>query len=150
MAAYTADQLRGAGTPIQELVGGEIYTIDITMGTFPGSEYLTMETVRNSLGYYDSTTGKNAIGVYGDFFAVNGLITSSYISSVIISDVPGGSFTFTPTTTIPASGSMLRGTGGISVQITDTLIEELIVTEGDDQVVTEGAEDRLITNQDIP
>jgi hypothetical protein len=45
---------------------------------------------------------------------------------------------------------MLRGTGGISVQITDTLIEELIVTEGDDQVVTEGAEDRLITNQDIP
>ena len=134
MATYTANQLRGAGTPIQELVGGEIYTIDITMGTFPGSEYLTMETVRNSLGYY----------------AVNGLITSSYISSVIISDVPGGSFTFTPTNTIPASGSMLRGTGGISVQITDTLIEELIVTEGDDQVVTEGAQDRLITNQDIP
>ena len=147
MATYTANQLRGAGTPIQELVGGEIYTIDITMGTFPGSEYLTMETVRNSLGYYDSTTGKNAIGVYGDFFAVNGLITSSYISSVIISDVPGGSFVFVPTNTVPESGSMLRGTGGISVQITRTLSSDPITTEDSNQIVTEVAEDRLITSQ---
>ena len=149
MATYTADQLRGAGTPIEELVGGEIYTIDVTMGTFPGSEYLTLETVRNPSGFYDSTSGEYAKGTFGDFFAVDGLITSSYIFSVIISDVPGGSFVFTPTNTIPASGSMLRGTGGISVQITDTLIEELIVTEAEDQVITQ-VEDRLITNQDIP
>ena len=148
MATYTADQLNGAGTPIEELIGGEIYTFDVSIGTFPGSEYLTMETVRNHLGFYDSTSGEYAKGSFEDFFSVYGLITSSYIFSVILSDVPGGSFTFSPTTTIPASGSYLRGTGGISLQITDTLLEELITTEDNNQIITQ-EEDRLITQQDI-
>ena len=42
---------------------------------------------------------------------------------------------------------MLRGTGGISLQITRTLSADPITTEGSDQIVTEVAEDRLITNQ---
>ena len=147
MATYTANQLRGAGTPTEELIAGEEYTFSITMGTFPGSEYFTIETNRNSLGFYDSTSGKYAIGTYTDFFAVDGLITSSYISSVIISDVPGGSFVFVPTNTVPESGSMLRGTGGISVQITRTLSSDPITTEDSNQIVTEVAEDRLITSQ---
>ena len=45
------------------------------------------------------------------------LITSSYISSVVVPE-GGGIYQFTPTSNIALSSSFLRGTGGITLDIT--------------------------------
>ena len=119
MASYTASQLKGAGTPIEELTGGVSYVFNITNTTSTGSAYLTVETVRDSKGFYDSTRPVNAEGLYSLFSGIdqNTLITSSYISSVVVPE-GGGVYQFTPASNIALSSSFLRGTGGISLDIT--------------------------------
>ena len=116
MASYTANQLNGAGTPIEALTAGVSYAFTITNTTSTGSAYFTVETVRDSNGFYDSTRPTNALGIYS-LFSVEGLITSSYISSVVVTDL-GGIYQFTPTSNIALGSSFLRGTGGISLDIT--------------------------------
>ena len=117
MASYTAEQLNGKGTPIEELTAGTSYGFVITNSNSTGSSYFTVETVRNLSGSYAGQP-TNALGTYSDFNGIdnNTLITSSYISSVV---VPKGSgrYTFTPTGTVDAGSSMLRATGGISLVI---------------------------------
>ena len=118
MASYTASQLNGAGTPIEELIGGVSYVFSITNTTSTGSAYFTVETVKNYSGSYAGQP-TNALGSYASFSDIdqNTLITSSYISSVV---VPGGGgiYQFTPNENIAVSSSMLRGTGGITLEIT--------------------------------
>lgn len=118
MASYTADQLYGAGTPIEALTAGVSYVFTITNTTSTGSAYFTVETVRDSNGFYDSTRPTNAIGSYSSFSDIdqNSLITSSYISSVVVPE-GGGTYQFTPTSNIALSSSFLRGTGGITLNI---------------------------------
>jgi hypothetical protein len=62
------------------------------------SSYFTMETKRNSDGYYNSSSPTNAgLGTYGPFYDLSGdtLITSSFIASIVVP--PGvSSFEFTP------------------------------------------------------
>jgi len=112
--AYTADQLKGAGTPTEALSGVKTFTI---VNPLSGSAYFTVETVKN---YSGSNAGQstNALGTYGTFSNISSdtLITSSYISSVVVP--PGtGSYQFTPTSAVAVSSSMLRGTGGITLTI---------------------------------
>jgi len=113
MASYTANQLYGAGTPTEAISGSKTFAI-----TSSGNQvtYFTMETVRNGVGFYDSSSATNALGTYSNLVNVTTLITSSYIASVCVG-VGGGSFNFNPTTAISASGSFLRGTGGITLTI---------------------------------
>ena len=115
MASYTANQLSGDGTPTEALVGNKTFTLT---NPSSGSAYFTIETVRNSDGFYDSTSATNALGVYSNFVSidVDTLVTSSYIASVV---VPSGesSFQFNSTVDIPVSGSFLRATGNISLVI---------------------------------
>ena len=114
MASYTAQQLNGAGTPTEELSGQKTFTL-----TNPSNSdaYFTVETVRNGNGNY-ANRPTNALGTYTTFVGidVDTLITSSYISSVV---VPSGasSYKFTPTTTVAISSSMLRATGGVTLTI---------------------------------
>jgi hypothetical protein len=115
MASYNSNQLYGAGAPIEALTSGSIYTFTISSPT-TGSTYFTLETVRNSIGYYDSSSVATATGIIGNLTNITGLVSSSYVFSVVIQP-GGGSFTFTPATNIAASGSFLRGTGGISLTI---------------------------------
>lgn len=114
MALYNANQLNGAGTPIEALDGGTAYLFSITSSACTGSAYFTVETVRNSSGYYGGQP-TNALGSYYEFVSINQdtLITSSYISSVV---VPEGisSYKFIPILDVAVSSSFLRGTGGIS------------------------------------
>ena len=114
MALYNANQLNGAGTPIEALTGGTAYLFSITSSACTGSAYFTVETVRNSSGYYGGQP-TNAIGSYYEFVSINQdtLITSSYISSVVI---PEGisSYKFIPILDVAVSSSFLRATGGIS------------------------------------
>ena len=81
-----------------------------------GPTYFTLETVRNSMGYYGSTSATTARGTFGNLTNVTGLVSSSYIFSVVVQP-GGGSFTFTPAANVAVSGSFLRGTGGISLTI---------------------------------
>jgi hypothetical protein len=115
MASYTSNQLYGAGAPIEALTSGSTYTFALT-SSISGSTYFTLETVRNPIGYYDSTSATTARGTFGNLTNVTGLVSSSYIFSVVVNQ-GGGSFTFIPAANVAASGSFLRGTGGISLTI---------------------------------
>ena len=115
MASYNSNQLYGAGAPIEALTGGNTYTFTIA-SPISGSTYFTLETVRNPIGYYDSTSATTARGTFGSLTNVTGLVSSSYVFSVIVNQ-GGGSFTFSPAANIAASGSFLRGIGGISLTI---------------------------------
>ena len=138
MASYTANQLYGAGTPCEEISGN--YTFDITS---PNDQvaYFTIETVRNGLGFYDSSSATNILGFFSNFDNVISLVTSSYIASICVG-VGGGSFDFEPDNTIAISGSFFRGTGGISLGVTSSGVSFLI-TENGDFLITEGG-DNLI------
>lgn len=115
MASYNSNQLYGAGAPIEALTSGSTYTFTIA-SPISGSTYFTLETVRNPIGFYDSTSVATAEGIFGSLTNVMGLVSSSYIFSVVVQP-GGGSFTFSPSSNIAASGSFLRGTGGISLNI---------------------------------
>ncbi len=119
MASYSAIQLNGAGTPIEALTGGVSYVFTIGNSGSIGSAYFTVETVRNNSGFYDSTRPTNSLGLYSSFSNIDQdtLITSSYISSVVVPE-GGGIYQFTPTSNIALSSSFLRGTGGITLDIT--------------------------------
>jgi len=114
MASYTAQQLNGAGTPTEAISGQKTFTLT---NPSSGSAYFTVETVRNATGSY-ANKPTNALGTYATFVGidVDTLVTSSYISSVV---VPSGdsSYKFTPTTNVAISSSMLRATGGITLTI---------------------------------
>jgi|TARA_R110000824_G_scaffold356493_1_gene543756 hypothetical protein len=118
MASYTANQLSGAGVLIEELTGGVSYVFSIGNTTSTGSAYFTVETVRDNKGFY-STQPTNALGLYSSFSNIeqNYLITSSYISSVVV-EKGGGVYQFTPDSTVDAGSSYLRATGDMTLEIT--------------------------------
>ena len=94
MALYTASQLYGEGSYAD----------------------FTIEAVRNSDGFFDSTSNKVAEGTYSIGNNIKTLVTSSYIASVTVP--PGtNSMSINFDNNTPISGSILRATGGISVTI---------------------------------
>ena len=118
MASYTANQLSGAGVLIEELTGGVSYVFNIGNTTSTGSAYFTVETVKNYSGSYAGQP-TNALGLYSSFSSIeqNTLITSSYISSVVVEN-GGGIYQFTPDSTVVAGSSYLRATGDMTLEIT--------------------------------
>lgn len=114
MASYTANQLYGKGTPCELLTGGNTYTFTLS-NPLSGSAYFTFESVRDENGFY-SGSNDNAVGTINNFSGVSSLVDSPYIFSVVV-NAGGGVFDFTPTSTMAASGSFLRTTGGTSLTI---------------------------------
>lgn len=115
MASYNANQLSGAGTPIEALVGNKTFTLT---NPSSGSAYFTIETVKDINGFYNTSSATNALGLYSNFVGIDEdtLVTSSYIASVV---VPSGEsyFQFNSIVNVAVSGSNLRATGGISLVI---------------------------------
>ena len=111
MASYTYTQLYGTGSIGENLSSTKTFTF-----TNPSaSSYFTMETNRNSQGFYDSGSVKNFIGTYSVSESMN-LVTSSYIASIVVQ--PGvSSFTFTPDSAVTGTTYRLRGTGMYSLVI---------------------------------
>jgi hypothetical protein len=138
MASYSAEQLYGAGTPCEEISGNNLFSITSSNDEVA---YFTIETVRNGLGFYDSSSATNILGFFSNLNNVTTLITSSYIASICVG-VGGGSFNFEPDETIALSGSFFRGTGGISLGLT-TGSTQFLLTEGGDFIITEN-ENNLI------
>ena len=146
MASYTANQLYGAGTPIEALTAATTYTFTLSTPVSSGSAYFTVETVRNANGFYD-TQPSNSLGTYASFTGVDEdtSITSPFISSIVVPQ-GGGSYTFTPTANVAISSSFLRSTGGVTLTISaGGGSTNYILTEGGDSIMTQG-NDNLITN----
>ena len=114
MATYQGEQFNQAGLPTEQLVNSSTHTFTFTNVT--GSSYFTLETLRNSDGFYDSSSPKYALGAFTNESGVTTHISSSYIFSYVVEE-EGASFEFQPTITIPVSGSMLRGTGNMTLTI---------------------------------
>ena len=121
MATYTADQLSGEGIYNPTLTAGVQYTFELTVPlTLSGSGYFTMQTITDNNSYSGKPT--NAIGAYADLTLIptGGLITSSYVSSVVCTNKSGSNaiYKFTPTVTVASATSRMRSTGGISLELT--------------------------------
>ena len=115
---YTAAQLDGAGTSSINLTANTqyLFTVDSTSG----SNYFTMETTRNSLGFYDSSSKKNTSGSY--FTAgIPAKVSDDYKAGFALKQTPYNSFAFTPAINVTGSTLMLRGTGGVTLSIFDPL-----------------------------
>ena len=137
MADYTSEQLYGPGCPCEELVGG-VYTFTI-VNPYPYQvAYFTMETVRNSDGFYDDGTPTNGLGTFSNFNNISALITSSYIASVMVEGA-GGSFDFEPNGAIALSGSFFRGTGWIYIGVASSGSTSTfnLLTEDNNPLITE-------------
>ena len=111
MATYTYQQLYGTGSIGENLSGLKTFTF-----TNPsGSSYFTMETIPTTSSFYNNTSPTNFRGSYVTSASM-GLVTSSYIASVVVQ--PGTStFTFTPANAVTGTTYYLRGTGMYSLTI---------------------------------
>ena len=123
MAFYTYTELYGSGS-IGENLSGQSFNFQNPSG----SSYFTMETIPSSSGFYEASSPKNFIGYFENTshpyqdptnpFSMNpwGLVTSSYIASVVVP--PGISeFFFSPAITVIGTTYRLRGTGAYSLTI---------------------------------
>ena len=104
MATYTYQQLYGTGS-----IGENLSGLTTFIFTNPSaSSYFTIETITTS-SIYTNNSPKNCIGTYQTVGSM-GLVTSSYISSVVVQ--PGtSSFSFFPSSSVVGSTYRLRGTG---------------------------------------
>ena len=111
MATYTATQLYGSGSIGENLSGLKTFTF-----RNPGdSSYFTLETVRDSNGFYSGSVSINTSGSWTVSSSM-GFVSSSYIASVVVQ--PGtSSFTFTPTSAVTGTTYYLRGTGTYNLTI---------------------------------
>jgi len=114
MASYTHTQLYGSGSI------GENFTINVqktfTFTNPSGSSYFTIESKPTSTGFFEASSPKNCSGSF-IVSASMGLITSSYIASIVVQ--PGTQvFKFTPAITVTGTTYYLRGTGAYSLAIT--------------------------------
>ena len=116
MASYTYTQLYGTGS-IGETISSGVEKL-FTFTNPGGSSYFTMETIPASTGFFEGTSPKNFSGSFVVSESM-GLVTSSYIASVVVQ--PGTqSFKFTPAITVTGTTYYLKGTGMYSLNITST------------------------------
>ncbi len=119
MATYTAEQLSGAGTPIEALTAGVSYVFALSApaNNSASAAYFTVEQAGLT---FDSSAPTNAVGTYSSFSGAESLITSSYKSSVVVDarNTSPGTYQFTPAENIAAGSSFLRATGNLSLSIT--------------------------------
>ena len=144
MASYTPEQLYGVGTPIEELLGGSDYKFTITRPeNLSGSAYFYLESDLNREGNYFNS--QNAKGIISSLIGIHkGVVRSPFIFGMVV-ETGGGTFNFTPDTTIPISGSYLRATGGVSLGISLVANNNFMSTQNNDPLITEDG-DNLILN----
>ena len=127
---YTADELKGAGTPIKNpLIAGNTYTFllyrpqnQTGLSTYlSGSGYFTVETIGDENRHYPSDLTKFVEGTHDNPDGSNTLISSSYIFSYELntngSTPMTSSFTFVPDNTIGIGQVMFRATGDYDMDV---------------------------------
>jgi hypothetical protein len=110
---YPFNKLYGPGTSSINLTKGTTYTFTITNNS--GSSYFFMETQFNYK--FDGSTPKNTSGSFSSLTNITKLISTNYIAGFVL---PSGinSFNFTPATNVTGTNLKLRGTGGITLNLT--------------------------------
>ena len=111
---YTPTQLHGSGSISSNLEGTSKYSFTFTNPS--SSAYFTMETTRDSKGFYSSSSPKNISGNLNDLSGVKTLISSPYIASIVVPK-GGGSFNFTPDSDITGTTLKMRGTGYVGLVV---------------------------------
>jgi len=127
---YTADELKGAGTPIKNpLIAGNTYTFTLyrpqnqtgISENLSGSGYFTFETIGDANRHYRSNATKFAEGTHGNQDGSNTLVSSSYIFSYELntngSTPQTSSFTFIPDNGIGTGEVMFRATGDYDMDV---------------------------------
>jgi hypothetical protein len=107
------------GDLVTDTVNGDTATVtSITSNTELAISANIFSVALETYSIITNIRPSNALGSYATFVGIDidTLITSSYISSVV---VPSGvsSYKFTPTATVAAGSSMLRATGGVTLVI---------------------------------
>jgi hypothetical protein len=110
MAFYNVSTTQGSSQQIADIPAGESTTFIIYNPTSVSS-YFTLETIRNSSGFYDPNSPRNTSGSFTLGPNLSNLIKSDYIASVVIDSSTYANLTFIPATYISASTLFLRGTG---------------------------------------
>jgi hypothetical protein len=110
---YSFANLYGPGTSSINLTAGTAYTFTITNNS--GSSYFVMETPFNY--QFDGSTPKNTSGSFSSLTNIAGSNKTNYIAGFVL---PTGinSFIFTPATNVDGTTLRLRGTGGITLDVT--------------------------------
>ena len=109
MATFYLSVTASSATASADISAGSSNTFIID-NPLPGGSYFTFETVRNSNGFYDSSSPKNMQGTYTINNGIETLVQSNYISAVAVNAKSTGSFTFIPTNNIVASTLRFLGT----------------------------------------
>lgn len=112
MAVYTPPQLYGSGSVGENLPGTKTFAFNNPYD----SSYFTLETIRNTDGFY-SGSPINFTGSWSvSSSMVMGFIQSPYIASFV---VPSGvsSFTFTPASTVTGITYRIMATGAYTLTI---------------------------------
>jgi len=108
MATYNLNTTASVDLLSSDISASQETTFSIA-NPLSNSSYFTFETVRNSDGFYDSSSPKNMAGTYSLGAGLSGVVKSDYIASVIVRP-GGGDLTFTPDNYISGSSLNLRGT----------------------------------------
>lgn len=109
MANYNVSVTQSREEQPANITAGDTTTYTIS-NDLQGSSYFTLETTRNSDGFYDSTSPKNTSGSFSLGAGLSSLAQSDYIASVVVAP-GGGTLTFTPAITVVKETLNLRGTG---------------------------------------
>ena len=92
-------------------------TPTITITTPPeliGTAYFVLEAVRTSEGVYNSSSTSLEGSISG--LAGGSYVQNTYTMGVVVPNA-GVTFTYTPDNTIPTGEAYVRGTGGVTVEI---------------------------------
>jgi hypothetical protein len=109
MANYNVSVTQSIEAQPANIAAGESTTYVIS-NPLPATSYFTLETARNTNGFYDSTSPKNTSGSFTLGTGITSLIQSDYIAGVIVQP-GGGNLTFVPAVNITNSTLYLRGVG---------------------------------------
>jgi hypothetical protein len=122
---FTSAELQGAGSlasiEISEFEANIPYVFHLP-SDYSGSVYFTLETARNTIQVYDSTSPKTfSTPIIFPIYQTVDMVKSDYIASFVLAN-GDNRFVLYPTTNIPGNTVYLRGTGDVDLTIEQTAL----------------------------
>jgi hypothetical protein len=123
---YTSAELQGPGSlasiEISEFEANVPYMFHLP-SDYSGSVYFTLETARNTIQVYDSTSPKTfSTPIIFPIYQTVDMVKSDYIASFVLAH-GDNRFVLYPTTNIPGNTVYLRATGDIDLTVEKTELE---------------------------
>lgn len=112
MATYT--EIEGQGKLTTANITGATTITITTPPALIGAAYFVLEAIRTSEGVYNSSSPSLAGSISG--LAGGSYVQNNHVIGVAVPNA-GVTFTYTPDSTISSGEAYVRGTGGITVEI---------------------------------